>query len=126
MARQIAGILGIVILAVGVLGLILGDNSLGGVLNIDLVEDVIHLISGGLLAYVGFGQRDEGLAQNVLIGLGAVYVVVGLIGFVAPNLFGLLPHGYSAFDNVFHIGLGAVLIAVGYMSRSRGETASAR
>jgi hypothetical protein len=126
MARQFAGIIGIILIATGVLGLVLGDQHLFGILNIDVVEDVIHLITGGLLAYVGFGQRDDSLARNALTGLGAVYVLVGIIGFVAPQLFGLLPHGYTTFDNLFHIGLGVVLIVVGRMGRGRDETVHAR
>lgn len=125
MARQTAGIVGIVVLAIGVLGLVLGDQRLGGVLNIDIVEDLVHLLSGGLLAYVGFGQRDEGLARNVLIGVGAVYAVVGLLGFLSPQLFGLLPSGYSVVDNVTHLVLGGILIAVGSMA-GRRQTASTR
>jgi hypothetical protein len=125
MARQVAGIVGVILLLTGVLGLVLGEERLAGVLNIDLMEDVVHLVTGGLLAYVGFGQRDEGVARNVMIGLGAVYLVVGLIGFVVPNLFGLLPHGYSVVDNVVHLGLGAVLLGVGY-SAGRRDVSRAR
>ena len=126
MARQFAGIVGIVLIATGLLGLVLGDAYLLGLLNIELPEDVIHLITGGLLAYVGFGQRDERLARTVLTGLGAVYVVVGLIGFVVPQLFGLLPRGYTIVDNLFHIGLGVVLIAVAQMAGRRDERAPVR
>jgi hypothetical protein len=122
MARQFAGVVGLVLLATGVLGLIVGDEPLAGVLNIDLLEDVIHLVTGGILAFVGFGQRDEELARRVLLGLGAVYVVVGFVGFVVPNLFGLLPHGYSVVDNLFHLVLGGALIAVGYLAARRMST----
>lgn len=126
MARQFAGIVGIVLIATGLLGLVLGDAYLVGLLNIELPEDVIHLITGGLLAYVGFGQRDEGLARTVLTGLGVVYVVVGLIGFAVPQLFGLLPRGYTIVDNLFHLGLGVVLIAVAQMAGRRDERAPVR
>ena len=114
MTRQYAGVLGVVIVVVGVLGLVLGERQLFDLVNIDITEDIVHLVTGGLLAYVGFGQRDTRLARNVVLGLGVVYLLVGIIGFIVPDLFGLLPHEYSAFDNLFHIALGLVNIAVAW------------
>lgn len=119
MARQLAGIFGIILLLTGVVGLVLGEGPLL-TLNIELVEDIIHIVTGGVLAYVGFGQRDDGLARTVLGVFGVVYVLVGVLGFVVPNLFGLLPiYGYSISDNLLHLGLGVVFLAVAYMSRGR-------
>src|SRR5215217_8089532 len=103
MARTYAGVVGVVIILIGVVGLLAGEEPLFGLVNIDIVEDLVHLLTGGLLAYVGFGQRDEGLARNVVGGLGVVYLLVGVLGFVIPMLFGLLPHGYSIVDNIIHL-----------------------
>ena len=117
MARTYAGVVGVVVILIGVVGLIAGEEPLFGLVNIDIVEDIIHLLTGGLLAYVGFGQRDEGLARGVVGGLGAVYLLVGVLGFVLPMLLGLLPHGYSIVDNIIHLTLGAAGIAVAFSSR---------
>ena len=117
MARTYAGVVGIVVILIGVVGLIAGEQPLLGLVNIDIVEDIIHLLTGGLLAYVGFGQRDEGLARGVVGGLGAVYLLVGVLGFVLPMLLGLLPHGYSIVDNIIHLTLGVAGIAVAFSSR---------
>ena len=125
MARTYAGIVGVVVILIGVVGLILGNQSLLGLLNIDILEDIIHLVTGGLLAYVGFGQRDEGLARNVVGGLGVVYLLVGVLGFVIPMLLGLVPHGYSIVDNIIHLALGAAGIAVAFSSQG-GTTARAQ
>ena len=70
MARTYAGVVGVVIILIGVVGLLAGEQPLLGLVNIDIVEDLVHLLTGGLLAYVSFGQRDEGLARNVVGGLG--------------------------------------------------------
>ena len=83
------------LLLLGVLGLLLGERALLGIVNIDIVEDIVHLITGGILAYVGFGLRNEGVARSVVGALGAVYLLVGVLGFVLPTLFGLLPHGIA-------------------------------
>jgi len=77
-----------VLLLLGVLGLLLGDGLLLGLVNIDIVEDIIHLITGGLFAYVGFGQRDEGVARTVVLVVSVIYALVGLLGFVCPTCWG--------------------------------------
>ena len=125
MVRVYAGIVGVSLVLIGVVGLVLGERSLLGVLNIDILEDITHLVTGGLLAYVGFGQRDEGLARSVVGGLGVIYLLVGVLGFIAPALFGLLPHGYTIVDNLIHLAAGLLSIAVAFATRP-GTTAEAR
>ena len=49
--------------------------------------------------------------------LGVIYLVVGLLGFVVPTLFGLLPDGYTIFDNLLHLALGVASIAVALFGR---------
>ena len=117
MARTYAGIVGVTVILIGVVGLIAGEQPLFGLVNIDIVEDLVHLLTGGLLAYVGLGQRDEGLARGVVGGLGVVYLLVGVLGFIVPMLLGLLPHGYSIVDNIIHLTLGVAGIAVAFSSR---------
>jgi hypothetical protein len=86
-----------------------------GILNIDIVEDIVHILTGGILAYVGFGRTELALARNVVLGLGVIYLLVGLLGFVMPTLFGLLPDGYTIFDNLLHLVIGVLSIAVAYL-----------
>ena len=124
-ARVYAQIVGVVLLLLGVLGLLLGDGLLVGLVNIDIVEDIIHLITGGLLAYVGFGQRDEGVARTVVLALSVVYLLVGLLGFIVPDMLGLLQHGYTVGDNLVHLALG-ILGLVAVFASGRGHTATRR
>ena len=112
--RVYAQVLGVVLILTGVLGLVLGERLLLGILNIDIVEDIVHILTGGILAYVGFGRMALALARNVVLGLGVIYLLVGLLGFVVPNLFGLLPDGYTIFDNLLHLVIGGLSIAVAY------------
>ena len=46
-----------------------------------------------------------------------VYLLVGLLGFIVPYLFGLLPHGYSIVDNAIHLILGILGLLVYANSR---------
>ncbi len=121
-ARVFAQVVGVVLLLLGIGGLLLGDGLLIGLLNIDVVEDLVHILTGGILLAVGFG-RDENAARSVVGALGAVYLLVGLLGFVLPYLFGLIPSGYTLADNLVHLALGAVALAVAYLSRGDRPTA---
>jgi len=112
--RLYAKVVGVVIVLIGIGGLILGEKSLLDVLNIDIVEDIIHLVTGGLMVAVGFRGSDSAV-RNVVGGLGVVYLVVGVLGFFVPDLFGLLPSEYTVVDNVIHLLLGVLGIAVGYV-----------
>jgi hypothetical protein len=38
--------------------------------------------------------------------------LVGVLGFAAPTMFGLIPHGYTVFDNLLHLLLGGLSLAV--------------
>jgi hypothetical protein len=113
-ARRYAQILGVVLILVGLVGLALGNQVWGGILNVDIAEDIVHLITGGLLAFVGFGRTDLSVTRNVVGVLGIIYLLVGVVGFVAPTMSGLIPHGYTAFDNLLHVVLGGLSLAVAW------------
>jgi hypothetical protein len=125
-ARIYAQIIGVVLLLVGLVGLVLGDQVWLGILNVDIFEDVVHLITGGLLAYVGFARVDQALTRTVVGVLGVIYLVVGVLGFVVPMIFGLIPHGYTVFDNLLHLALGIVSIALAWFIGGVGGERAAR
>ncbi len=126
-ARIYAQIIGVVLLLVGLVGFVLGNVVWLGILNVDIFEDIVHLITGGLLAYVGFGRVDQALTRTVVGVLGVIYLVVGVLGFVVPMMFGLIPHGYTVFDNLLHLALGIVSIALAwFIGGVGGERAAMR
>jgi hypothetical protein len=127
--KRFAQILGVVLILVGLVGLVLGNRVWLGILNVDIVEDIVHLGTGALLAYVGFGRTDLPAARSVVLALGVIYLVVGILGFVVPMMFGLIPHGYTIFDDLLHLALGGLSLAVALSaprgSRQTGRSASA-
>ena len=129
MIKRFAQILGVALILTGVLGLVLGDKVWLGILNVDIVEDIVHLATGGLLAYVGFSGMDLSTARSIVLALGVVYLVVGILGFVVPTMFGLIPSGYTIFDDLLHLALGGLSLAVALSapreSRQTGRSASA-
>jgi hypothetical protein len=110
--KRYAQVLGVVLLLVGLLGLVLGNELFLGILNIDILEDVVHLITGGIYSYIGFGRVDLATARNVVLALGVIYLVVGILGFVVPMMFGLIPHGYTIFDDLLHLALGVLSLVI--------------
>ena len=122
--RRYAQIIGVVLILVGIVGLVLGDQVWLGILNIDIVEDLAHLATGGLYAYVGFGRTDLATARNVVLALGVIYLVIGILGFVVPMVFGLIPHGYTIFDDLLHLALGILSLAVALFYAPGGATAA--
>ncbi len=113
-ARLYAKVVGVTIVLIGVGGVLLGEKSLFGVLNIDIAEDVVHLVTGGLMAGVGFRGSDRAV-RSVVGGLGVVYLLVGVLGIFVPDLFGLLPHEYkTVLDNLIHLSLGVLGVTVAF------------
>ena len=124
MIRLYAKVVGVTVILIGVVGLVLGDKSLLGVLNIDLAEDGIHLLTGGLLAYAGFAIRDLKVVRAIVGGIGIAYLVVGIVAFAEPMFFGLIPSGYeTVLDNLIHLTLGVLGIFVGFLLKERREPA---
>jgi hypothetical protein len=123
MVRLYAKIVGVTVILIGVVGLLLGEGSLFGVLNIDLVEDGIHLLTGGLLAYAGFAAKDLKVARAIVGGTGIAYLVLGVVAFARPMLFGLIPSGYVlVLDNIIHLTLGVLGIFVGFFLKESRES----
>jgi hypothetical protein len=118
---------GIVFLAVGILGFVpgitthYGDLSFAGhdsgakllgIFQVSILHNIVHLLFG--LVGIAMARTWEG-ARTFLIGGGVIYLV--LFGY------GLLAHGDSganfvpvnSADNVLHLALGVVMIALGYL-----------
>ncbi len=121
--RLYAKVVGASVILIGLVGLVLGDKSLFGVLNIDVAEDGIHLATGGLLLYAGFA-RDLRATRAIVGGIGIAYLVIGLVSFAEPMLFGLVPSGYEiVLDNLIHLTLGVLGIVVGFFVSDRRTAA---
>ena len=119
LARVYATVTGASVVLLGIVGLLLGDKSLFGVLNIDLAEDAIHLLSGGALLAAGL-LAQERVVRLVVGVVGVAYLAVGLLAFAAPRMFGLIPHGYeTVLDNLIHLTLGLLGILIGFVLPSR-------
>jgi hypothetical protein len=123
--REYAQALGVVLILMGAAGLVSGGRLLLGVLSIVIPKGLAHLLTGSLLGYIGFKQTDEGLARTAVATVGVLYLVVGMLGFVLSTLLGLLSSlGYNTADNIIHLAVGILSLAVAFGS-GRGTTSKA-
>jgi len=115
--RVLTKIAGLVLIALGIVGVVVGTEPLLGRFNLDHIENIIHLLTGALLTYAGFRSPEPQL-RKVVGTLGVLSLAVGILGFFAPNLFGLIPHTYSHCDNLLHLTLGVLAIFFAWIVRS--------
>ncbi len=68
--KRYAQIIGVVLILVGIVGLVLGNQLFLGILNIDIVEDVVHLVTGGIYSFT-WASLGPPLRRGVRNGPGA-------------------------------------------------------
>ena len=133
LTRTVVLVFGAVYVLVGVLGF-LGDpivtesthqnmeSASGDLLSlfpINALHNIVHLAIGAFLLW-GATEHDRAvLAARVV---GGVYLVVGLLGFVDPDTFGLMPIGGN--DIWLHLATAAVLLGVSYLDNNEGRRTS--
>lgn len=117
MLKKVAMVFGVVFLLVGLLGFVPGVTSttsdgmqlLLGLFMVDPLHNAIHIASG-LAGLVAAGVSAKA-AKMYLVGFGAIYALVTLVGFFDPTVFGLL-HVNTA-DNLLHLVLAIGLLGAG-------------
>ena len=83
-----------------------------GIFPVNVLHNIVHVVFGvwGLLA-----ARSFGAAKTYCTISGAVYLVLLVVGLVAPTGFGLVPLGGS--DVWLHAALGIPLLAAGLTAK---------
>jgi len=125
LSQRVALIFGVVFVLVAVLGFIMpGGTSMdatGGMLlgmfPVNLLHNVVHLLFGvwGVLA-----SRTWPAANTYCRIGGIIYLVLTVLGFVAPTTFGFIPIGGN--DIWLHALLGVVLAGVGFTDKARPDS----
>lgn len=120
--KTAALIIGIIFIAVGLLGFIpnpiVGDPE-RAIFHTDTVHNLVHIISGVLFVLVALAAPAT--AAGVLKVFGLVYLLLGVLGLVTIGsegegmLLGFL-HVNGA-DNFLHIGLGLLIFLAGMLPR---------
>lgn len=116
MARTFAMGLGGVMLLVGILGYVMNPTGglLLGIFAVDGVHNAIHLVTGVAALAAAF----RGWARVFCQMFGVVYLLVGLLGFIATDSSGMLLgilHNNMA-DNLLHLAIGGASAYVGFVA----------
>ena len=107
MIRIYAQIAGMVLLSLGV-ACMLGLGTTNPAVDLD------HIFVGALLTYAGFGRWDGEVARSIVGGLGLIYLLAGLLAFVAPALLlGMFPDTPNGIllNHVVHLTFGVSNVA---------------
>jgi hypothetical protein len=128
--RLIATVFGAVYLLVGLLGFAVtsgvgffateGANLI--VFEVNPLHNVIHLAIGAALLYAGL--KSTALARTVNAGVGAVYLLVGVLGlFLLSSPLNII--ALNGADNVLHLASAVLLLGVGLSLDKSPATARA-
>ena len=117
MAHTVCRILGLAFLVAGLVGFV-QPHFLG--FHLTTIHNIVHLATAAVALYLGFAG-SLGAARTFCLVFGAVYALLGVLGFVAPGLVaGILGHpgpvtaGELTPDNVFHVVVGIVFVLAGF------------
>lgn len=123
-ARGFAIVLGLVYLAVGLIGFVATgftgpvvfdtDDALLG-FDLNIFHNIVHIALGAILL-VASRARDVSITQGVLIGVGLFVVVAALLGFIGylDNLLSI--DGKLAADNFLHLVTGGAAVIFGLIA----------
>ena len=116
--RLVATIFGAVYLLVGVLGLfVAGGNFIGqegglllGIFQVNHLHNIAHLLIGAALLTAGLRSTPAAKGTNTTVG--AVYLLLGIVGFfiagTAANILAL-----NTADHILHLASAIVLLGAG-------------
>jgi hypothetical protein len=123
--RGYAGLVGIILVVVGLLGFV-GNPIVGSgsaLFPTGALHNVVHVATGLLALYIGFGLPSSQQAKGT-IGFGVLYLVVFVALIVSPTLFGLFGTPVNVADHILHAGLGIVSLAIGSVAPKSAMTTS--
>jgi len=118
MIQKIAWVFGVAFIAAGVAGFIPAltpDGKLLGLLQVNTVENIIHLLGGALGVFAA--MSSEMIARRYFQIFGVVYMLVAIVGFVqGDTVLGLFPTDMIL--NTFHLVVSAAMLYVGFIMKS--------
>lgn len=113
MLKKAALVLGVVLLAVGVLGFVPGITSNGkllGIFEVNAVHNIIHVLSG--IAAI-LGSKSEAYASLYFKVFGVVYALVTVVGFISgTTVLGLFDVNLA--DNLLHVLIAGSALYLGF------------
>ncbi|MGI8998554.1 MAG: DUF4383 domain-containing protein [Candidatus Limnocylindria bacterium] len=133
LARLVALVFGAVFVLVGIIGFLpaisptadsvqgmeVADAAVLGLVPVNVVANIVHVVLGAVLLYASMNTSS---AILILKAFGAAYLLLGIVGLFAPEGFGILPLGGG--EMIVHFLTAAVFLVVGFMMP--GDAADSR
>ena len=118
---------GALFVGIGLLGFI-APGFMG--MHLGALHNVMLLLSGALAIYFGL-NATQAAARTFCIVFGALYGVLGLVGFVSGGqnyTFTIIPGALvlGTMDHLVHLIFGAVFLSVGWVQKPAKATTPAR
>jgi hypothetical protein len=102
---------GVILLALGVLGLL--NWGVPGSLSLnDMGEVLLHFVAGLIACVVGFGPMGKGAGKLYAGVFGLIFVLLAILGLIQPS--GVPTMHLDLADNMLHMGLGIWGLLVGF------------
>ncbi len=114
MKRNFLYILGIVLLAVGIIGFF--NDPIFGIFDVDTENNIVLIVTGLLSLY--FGGAEERTVSTYGIVMTVLFGVLSVAGLIVPTgeLFGFLAHNPA--DTVLHIAITLAFLYVAFAKES--------
>ena len=115
MAKMVCIIVGLIFLLIGIVGFF-SPSFLG--FHLSVMHSIIHLLTAAASFYFGFASSLNA-ARIFAIIFGAVYFLLGILGFVAPDVVANILQAHQVRggthnltpDNILNLIIGAVFLA---------------
>jgi len=114
MAKTYSLVIGVVLLLVGIVGFIKGNEGLMG-LQFSLTHNLMHTLSGIIGIWAGMSKNAAHPKMFAQI-FGVVYALVALVGFVGQPVFVTELLHLSLTFNVIYLAVGSLSIVIGFVS----------
>jgi len=113
MVQKLAWVFGIVFVVVGVLGFVPGitsNNMLLGIFEVDVMHNIVHLLSG--IAAIGVAMGSGVYARLYFKVFGVVYALVAVFGLaMGGSVLGMM---MNMSDHLLHVAIAAAALWIGF------------
>lgn len=113
----LVGVLGIILFAIGQTRLLAFDSNTAhaGFLTLTLTHSIVHLILAAVAGLLGFGTVAPNVVKTMAIVIGAVYALLGIVGFFMVDPLGSsLSLQLGLGGNLVHVLLGGLGLVAGF------------
>lgn len=108
-ARNVAIVLGVILVLVGLLGFV--NNPVLGIFAVNPLHNVVHIVTGAVLLIGAYSSLGSSMALKII---GVVYAIVAIVGFFMVMDGMMLGMAMNEADKWLHVVLAIVILIAGF------------